>query len=190
MDNDSKALEEFARSPLPEIRAEPVNVTPELIIANLTLGGSRVMKWPPDVLGKIRPGILDPHVLWPTMVMVTRIVLIVDPAPTDDPPQTVWSRVSLFGAGWQTGFPVSLKWNNAWGFPGTSIPLPTAAVDSAGFFAMDLVHKTVHRRHTDFLWEYLNQLVIVAQQKNQSGQIILTADERGIPPHVIWQWVP
>src|SRR5262245_18621206 len=103
MEQDSKALEEDAYSPFPEIRAEPATVTPALIIANLTLGGRRVMKWPPEVAGKIRPGILDPHMLWPTMVMVARIVLIVDPAPTEDPPQPVGSRVSLFGAGWQTG---------------------------------------------------------------------------------------
>ena len=148
------------------------------------------MKWPPDVAERIRPGVLDPSVTWPTMVMVTRIALTVDPAPGDDPPQTVWSRVSLLGSGWKTDLPVSLKWNNAFGFPGASIALPTATVDSRGFFGLDVVQKTVHRRHADFYWELNNQLVIVAQQKNASGMIVLDAYERGIPPHVVWQWVP
>jgi hypothetical protein len=190
MDAEGKGLEEFANQPLPKIRAEQIEVTPDLIIANLTLGGSRVMKWPSDVAQLFREGIINPNILWPTMIKVSRIVLIVDPAPGQDPPQLVTSRVSLFGAGWQTAFPVSLKWNNAFGFPGASITLPAATVSSAGFFALDVIHQTVHRRHADFYWDFNLQLVIVAQQKDQSGKIVLSADERGIPPHVIWQWVP
>jgi hypothetical protein len=93
-------------------------------------------------------------------------------------------------SGWQTGVPVLLKWNNAWGFVGVSIPLPSATVDSQGFFAMDVIHQTVHRRHAEFYWELNNQLVLVAQQKDQNGLIVRSADERGILPHVIWQWVP
>jgi hypothetical protein len=190
MDTKDKAHEESATQPLPQIRAEPIDVTPDLIIANLTVGGSRVMKWPPDVVQLLKPGIINPNIIWPTTVMVTRIVLTIDPAPAQDPPQMLTSRVSLFGTGWNTGFPVALKWNNAWGFAGTSIPLPSATVDSQGFFAMDVIHQTVHRRHADFYWELNNQLVIVAQQRDQSGLIVRSAYERGIPPHVIWQWVP
>src|SRR5262245_44238962 len=128
-----------------DIRSEPVHVTPELIVANLTLGGSSV-RWPPQILTRLHHDVLDPHVKFPLTVKVTRIFLSIDPAPTADPPQTVWSRVSIFGGGWGHAFPVSLKWNNAFGFAGASIPLPPVTVDSGGFFRVDVVHKTVHRR--------------------------------------------
>jgi hypothetical protein len=183
------AFAESVGSPLPEIRVKPFNVTAEMIGAALTVGERRVMKWPTSIVELFRPGITD-HVVWPTSVLVTRIMLSVDPAPGQEPPQTVWSDVSLLGLGWQPSLTVSLKWNNAWDFPGTSIALGDVVPDSHGFFGLEVAHKTVRRHPPDYEWSFMNTLVIVAQQKDASGKIVLNAEERGIPPHVIWQWVP
>lgn len=174
----------------PEISATQLEVTPELVASHLTIGGGRVMKWPASISDRFAVERIDIHLLMPTTISVSRITLIVDPAPGANPPQTVWSRVAIFGTGWDPSRPVSIKWNNAFGFPGASIPLPDATPNSGGMFAMEVVHKTVHRRHSDFYWDLNLQLVLVARQTHPNGAPLLDADERGIPPHVIWQWVP
>lgn len=173
-----------------EISAHPVETTQEYLAKTLTVSGGRLRDLRGGFSEFFDPSRIEAALIWPTAIWATRIVLTVNPAPAEDPPQQVSSRVSFFGTGWEPGRPVSLKWNNAFGFPGASIPLPDAMPGSNGFFAIDVVHKTVHKRHGEFYWEFMNQLVIVAQQKAPSGQILRSADQRGIPPHVIWQWVP
>lgn len=172
-----------------EISVHPVEITKEYLAKTLTISGGRIMDLTSPASEFFDPAHINLSIVWPTQILVTRIALTVDPAPGADPPQTVTSRVSFLGMGWEPGRPVSLKWNNAHGFPGASIALSDAMPGSNGFFAVDAVHKTVHRRHGEFYWDLNNQLVIVAQQKAPSGQILRYADERGIPPHVIWQWV-
>lgn len=171
------------------IRSESFEITPELVAANLTFGGSQVMKLPGEMISAVERIWLDRDFTWPTTIAVTRISLSVDPEPGAEPPETVWSRVSILGTGWDPDRPVSLKWNNAFGFPGASIALPDAQPGQSGFFGADVVLKTVRKRHSDFVWEHNNQLVLVAQQKAQNGQILKSADQRAIPPHVVWQWI-
>jgi hypothetical protein len=190
MSNESPYESGSTPTPYPEITAKPLEVTPELIASHLTIGGSRVMKWPPSAIEQFAAGQIDIHRWMPTTISVSRITLMVDPAPGAEPPQTVWSRVTIFGTGWDRNRPVALKWNNAWGFPGTSIPLPDAAPGPGGIFSMEVVHKTVHRRHSEFYWDHNLQLVLVARQTHPNGAPLLDAHQRGIPPHVIWQWVP
>ena len=171
------------------IRSETFEITPDLVAANLSFGGSQVMKLPGEMVSAVERIWLDPDFVWPTTVSVTRISLSVEPEPGSEPPEQVWSRVSILGTGWATDSPVSLKWNNAFGFPGASIALPDAQPGQSGFFGVDVVLKATPKRHPDFVWDYNNQLVLVAQQKASSGQIVRSADQRAIPPHVVWQWV-
>ena len=171
------------------IRSDSFEVTPELVSENLTFGAGHLMKLPAEMISAMERIWLDRDFVWPTTISITRISLSVDPAPGEEPPQEVWSRVSILGTGWSKDRPVSLKWNNAFGFPGASIALPDAQPTETGFFGVDVVLRTTHRQHADFVWDYNNQLVLVAQQKAQSGQIERSADQRGVPPHVVWQWV-
>lgn len=173
-----------------KIELHPGEVTQDYLAKTLTISGGRIRDL--HTLGGsefLDPSRISISVLFPTAIYVTRIMLSVDAAPAEDPPQHVTSRVSFFGTGWEPGRPVSLKWNNAFGFPGASIALGDAMPGSNGMFRIDAVHTAVHRRHADFYWGDNLQLVIVAQQKAPSGKIERYADQRGIPPHVIWQWV-
>lgn len=171
------------------IRSDAFEVTPDLVAANLSFGGGQLMKLPGEMLHAMERIWLDRDFVWPTTISITRIAVTVEPAPGEEPPQEVWSRVSILGTGWTKDRPVSLKWNNAFGFPGASIALPDAQPTATGFFGVDVVLKTTHRHHSDFVWEYNNQLVLVAQQKAPNGKIERSADQRGVPPHVVWQWI-
>lgn len=167
------------------ISSEPFEVTADLVATSLTFGGGQL---PDEMMSTVQRVWLDKDFSWPTTLAVTRIMLSVEPSPDSEPPQEVWSRVSILGTGWHSDRPVSLEWNNAFGFPGASIALPEAQPDENGFFGIDVVMKTTPRRHSDFVWEHNNQLVLVAQQKDEEGQIERSASQRAIPPHVIWQW--
>ncbi len=170
-------------------KSEPFEITPSMVAANLSFGGNQVVQLPGEMMSAVERIWLDANFTWPTTISVTRIMLTVEPAPGGDPPQQVWSRVSIMGTGWAPDRPVSLKWNNAFGFPGASIPLPDARPGKNGFFGIDVVIKTTPRRGADFVWEQNNQLVLVAQQRADNGQIQREADQRAIPPHVVWQWM-
>ncbi|MCY7326301.1 MAG: hypothetical protein LH605_09250 [Microbacteriaceae bacterium] len=167
------------------ISSEAFEVTAGLVAANLTFGGGQL---PGEMISTVERIWLDKDFIWPTTITVTRIMLSAEPSADTEPPQEVWSRVSILGTGWATDRPVSLNWNNAFGFPGASITLPDAQPDPAGFFGLDVVLKTTPRRHSDFVWDHNNQLVLVAQQKAKDGQIENSAAQRAIPPHVVWQW--
>jgi len=119
---------------------------------------------------------------------VTRITLSVEPEPDAEPPQQVWSRVSVLGTGFAPSEPVSLSWGNAFGFPNATIGLPDATADDRGFFGVDLILKTVPKRHYEFVWDFDHQLVLIAQQAGPGGEGQRRAEQRGIPPHVVWQW--
>ena len=172
-----------------DARAEPFEITPTMVAANLSFGGNQVMQLPGEMMSAVERIWLDANFTWPTTISITRITLDVTPAPGAEPPQEVWSRVSIMGTGWSPDSPVSLKWNNAFGFPGASIALPDAQPGATGFFGTEVILKTVPRRAADFVWEQNNQLVLVAQQRAESGQIMHEADQRAIPPHVVWQWI-
>jgi len=167
------------------ISSEPFEVTAELVAANLSFGGGQL---PDEMMGAVERIWLDKEFTWPTTLAVTRIMLSIEPSPDTEPPQEVWSRVSILGTGWAADHPVSLKWNNAFGFPGASIALPDAQPDENGFFGIDVMMKTTPRRHSDFVWEHNHQLALVAQQTDEDGQLDNSAAQRAIPPHVIWQW--
>lgn len=167
------------------ISSTPFEVTADLVAANLTFGGGQL---PDEMLSAVERIWLDKDFSWPTTLAVTRIMLSVEPSPDTEPPQEVWSHVSILGTGWASDRPVSLIWNNAFGFPGASIALPDAQPDQHGFFGVDVVMKTTPRRHSDFVWEQNNQLVLVAQQRDEHGQVEHSAAQPAIPPHVIWQW--
>ncbi|MET3768337.1 hypothetical protein ABIB15_001017 [Marisediminicola sp. UYEF4] len=187
--NHSDNVQAAATLSVPEhdlgISSEPFEVTAELVATNLNFGGGQL---PDEMMSTVERIWLDTDFTWPTTLAVTRIMLSVEPSPDTEPPQEVWSRVSILGTGWASDRPVSLTWNNAFGFPGASIALPAAQPNDNGFFGIDVVMKTTPRRHSDFVWEHNNQLVLVAQQKDEAGQIEHSAAQRAIPPHVIWQW--
>jgi hypothetical protein len=58
-----------------------------------------------------------------------------------------------------------------------------------GFLKVQTVRQTVKRPSKQWYWEANNQLVMVAQQHLGTPDKV-EADQRGIPPHVLWQWVP
>ena len=167
------------------LSSESFEVTAELVATNLSFGGGQL---PDEMMSTVERIWLDKAFTWPTTLALTRIMLSVEPSADTEPPQEVWSHVSILGTGWATDRPVSLTWINAFGFPGESIALPEAQPDEHGFFGIDVSMKTTPRRHSDFVWEHNNQLVLVAQQKDEAGRIEHSASQRAIPPHVIWQW--
>lgn len=171
------------------IRSNPFEVTPEIVAANLTFGGGQVMTLPDEMISAMGRVWLDSAFDWPTTISITRIALDGEPSIGTGSPHEVWSRVSILGTGWAVDRPVSLTWNNAFGFSGASIALPDAQPTDRGFFGVDVVLKTTPRHHADFVWEYNSQLVLVARQKASNGKIQRSADQRGVPPHVVWQWV-
>lgn len=170
------------------IRSEPFEVTPALVAANLSFGGTQVMNIPGEMVSAVERIWLDNEFTWPTTISITRITLAVDDAPDADTPQTVWSRVSILGTGWVDERPVSLAWNNAFGFADATISLPDVQPTPTGFFGVDVIMKTSPKHHADFVWDQNNQLVLVAQQKTESGEVLRGADQKAIPPHVVWQW--
>jgi len=171
------------------VHSEQFEVTLDFVAANLTFADSDGMKLPDDMVSAFERVWLDDDFAWPTTVQVTRILLSVEPDPSAEPPQEVWSRVSILGTGWEGDRPVTLRWTNAAGFPGGRVDLPAAQPGAAGFFGIDIVLKTSPRRAAEFAWGKDAQLALVAEQSAPEGAQLHRADDREIPPHVLWQWI-
>lgn len=172
-----------------ELAAEPFEITSELVAANMFASAHDTIELPEEMKSTVERIWRDADFAWPTTISITRVTFTVEDAPGEEPPQRVWSRVSVLGTGWAADRPVSLKWNNAFGFPGASITLPEAQPTDNGFFGVDLILKTTPRKNAEFVWEANNQLVLVAQQKADNGQIMRETEQRNLPPHLVWQWV-
>lgn len=177
-----------AEQPDLALESEAFEVTPALVAANLSFGGNDVVHLPDEMFGAVERIWRDRDFTWPTTLTVIRITLSVEPDADPGAPQQVRSRVSVLGTGFSSDQPVLLSWGNAFGFPDATIPLPEAQADEGGFFGVDLLLKTVPKRHSQFVWEFENQLVLIAQQIGPDGAILRRAEQRGIPPHVVWQW--
>lgn len=173
-----------------EVHAETMEVTVEQFLGGLTVFGSHFGGHSTKLVDAVREIYVLPWDSWTPTVAVTQIMLTTQPAPGAHPPQSVSSSVNVMGFGFRPGVPVRLKWNNAWGFPGTSIPLPDGLPDSRGRFALVLQHTTIQKPGKNWIWEQQNQLVLVAQQLRANGSIEHQADYRPVPPHVLWKWVP
>ena len=182
-----------------EMRFETVELTPELLLGGLTLwdapiGGS--------IAGRLSEGISGllelPWDVWPTTIRVAQISISTEPivvATAWSPPEVIWTRVSIIGFGWAPNLPVITKWNNTFGFPdngegANSIKLQTPIPDANGRFAFQTIHRGVPRPPAEWHWEANNQLVLVARQGQPGSSDYRYADQRYIPPHVLWQWVP
>jgi hypothetical protein len=182
-----------------EMRFEPLEVTPELLLDGLTVWGAPIG---PRVVGRLSDGIRAllelPWDAWPTTIRVTEISMSTEPIPVPtpwDPPERTWSRVTNVGGGWKPNEPVIVKWNNAFGFPdngegANSIKLQSPVPDANGRFAFQTVHRGVTRPAAEWRWEANLQLVLVARQGQVGSPDYRDADQRYIPPHVLWQWVP
>ena len=181
-------------APMPsgfQVRAEPQEITLEKLMGGMTLFGNTPIRGYGSRLIDATKEIFEvTWERWPPTIWVNQIVLSVQPAAGANPPQTVTTSVGVVGLGFRPAVPVNLKWNNAWGFPGTSVPLPDGVPSNSGIFGLTLHHTTVRKSAKDWVWEYLNQLVLVAQQRRGDGSIEFQADYRAVPPHVLWQWIP
>ena len=178
-----------------EMRFEDLEVTTDLFAAGLTLWGASLYDYTAHLNDAIKQIFALPWDVWTPTIAVREISLSTDPAPGSSPPETVWARVSIFGFGFEPGVEVKTKWNNAFGFPdngagANSIQLQSGVPDPGGRFAFQVIHKTVKRAAKDWLWAPNLQLVLVAQQSQPGGPILRSADQRYIPGHVLWQWVP
>ncbi len=178
------------QSPKIEVRAEAQEFTLEHFVSGLTLYDVPIRGFGSKLFDAMKEIYEVSWEFWPPTIWVNQIFLTTTPAPGSNPPQTVRTDVSVSGMGFRPGVAVKLKWNNAWGFPGTSVALPSGTPDSHGRFSLVLHHATVQKRGKDWIWEENNQLVLVAQQYAPSGAIEFYDDYRPVPPHVLWQWIP
>ena len=195
---DSDGVVQYADSEI-EMRFEPLEVTPELLLNGLTLWDTPIRG---EAAARLRGGIQDllelPWDVWTPTVGVSEISISTEPRPLPtpwNPPEVTWARVSIFGYGFVPGVPVLTKWNNAFGFPDNgvgrnSILLQFPTPDANGRFAFQVLHRGVVRAAQDWRWEANLQLVIVAQQGEVGTSSWREAAQRYIPPHVLWQWVP
>jgi hypothetical protein len=191
--DDSGGIRQYADNEI-EMRFEPLEVTPELLMKGLAVWGAPI---PSGAATRLMPGIRElfesPWTVWAPTIRVTQISISTEPNPFPTPwtpPEVTWARVSILGLGWEPGAPVITKWNNAFGFPdngeGTnSIKLQTPIPDQSGHFAFQTLHRGVPRPRSEWQWEANKQLVIVAYQ----GPLRM-ASQPHIPPHVLWQWIP
>jgi hypothetical protein len=195
---DADAIAPVAESDI-EMRFEEVEFTPELVVQGLTLWNRPVKDQVMTRLhGSIRDLLQAPWEMWPPTVGVSQISVSTEPrlvVVNGAPPEVTWARVTIFGYGFAPGVPVLTKWNNAFGFPDNgvgknSILLQTPIPDASGRFAYQVLHKGVLRAAADWVWDGNAQLVIVAQQGTVGSPDWKQADQRYIPPHVLWQWVP
>jgi hypothetical protein len=183
-----------------EMRFEPLEVTPDLLLSGFTLWNTPVKANIASKLDDVIGGLFElSWEVWPATVAVSRISVFTEPRITAtfaEPPEITWARVSIFGFGFVPGIPVTTKWNNAFGFPdngegANSIKLQSPVPDAGGRFAFQTIHRGVLRPAAEWRWEPNLQLVLVAYQ----GETIGTPNERAasqryIPPHVLWQWIP
>ena len=194
--SDTDAVAQHADTGI-EMRFEPLEVTPELLMKGLTL-------WNTPMKGEVASRLLDrirellelPWDAWEPTVGVSQISVSSEPTPVPTPwtpPEVTRARVSIFGYGFAPGVPVLTKWNNAFGFPdngvgANSIKLQSPVPDANGRFAYQVVHRGVPRAAQDWRWGANEQLVLVAQQGLPPNW--RQAARRYIPPHVLWQWIP
>ena len=192
-----------------QLDSEPFEITPELVAANLFASAHDTIELPDEMKSTVERIWRDADFTWPTTISVTQVTFRVDDAPgakssqsassqsassqsassQSVPSQSVYSRVSVLGTGWDAERPVSLAWGNAFGFPGDSITLPEAQPTANGFFGIDLILKTTPRKNAEFVWDAKDQLMLVARQTAENGQVIRETEQRGLPPHILWQWV-
>jgi len=172
-----------------QVRAEPQELTLEKLVAGATIYDLPIRGFA-HVFDAMKEIFELSWERWPPTILVNQILVAAQGAPGANPPQTVTTSVTVFGLGFRPGVPVNLKWNNAWGFPGTSVALPDGVPDSNGRFSLILHHTVVPKSGKDWVWEQNNQLVLVAQQRRPNGSIEFQDDYRPIPPHVLWQWIP
>jgi len=173
-----------------QVRAEKQEFTLEHFMGGLTVQGVPIRGYSSRVLDSMREVYELSWDFWPPTIWVTQILLATQAAAGSNPPQTVTTSVSVSAMGFRPSVAVKLKWNNAWDFPGFSVPLPDGVPDSHGRFALVLHHTTVPRRGPTWYWEQNNQLVLVAQQHAADGSIENYSDYRPVPPHVLFQWIP
>jgi hypothetical protein len=178
-----------------EMRFEPLEVTVDLFQDGLTLWDAPLHAYTSKFKDALRDIFTLQWDVWPPTVGVREISLSTDPAPGSSPPESVWARVSIFGLGFEPGVPVVTKWNNAFGFAdngagANSILLQSPVPDANGRFAFQVIHKAVKRAAKDWLWGDNLQLVLDAQQRIGTTPNRREAYQRGIPGHVLWQWVP
>jgi len=194
---DADAVAQIAESDI-VMRFEEVEFTPELVVQGLTLWERPVKD---QVVARLHGSIRDlleaPWDAWSPTVGVSEISVSTEPrlvVVNGAPPEVTWARVTIFGYGFEPGVPVLTKWNNAFGFPDNgvgknSILLQSPIPDAYGRFSYQVLHRGVLRAAADWVWEANAQLVIVAQQ-GVPGPNWRQADQRYIPGHVLWQWVP
>jgi hypothetical protein len=182
-----------------EMRFEPLEVTPQLLMNGLTLWGTPIKGEAAARLGDRLDALFElPWDTWPPTVGVSEISTWSEPTPFPtpwSPPEVSYARVRIFGYGFAPGVAVLTKWNNAFGFPDNgvgrnSILLQFPIPDANGRFAFQVVHRGVLRAAQDWRWEPNLQLVIVAQQGEVGTSSWREAAQRYIPPHVLWQWIP
>ena len=173
-----------------QVRAEPQELTLEKFVAGASIFGSPIRGYSSRFIDATKEIYEISWEFWPPTIWVDQILVNSTPASGAHPPQNVTTAVSIFGLGFRPAVPVNLKWNNAFGFPGASVPLPDATPDSHGRFGLVLHHTTVAKAAKDWYWEYMNQLVLVAQQHRPDGFIEFEDDFRAVPGHVLWKWIP
>jgi hypothetical protein len=200
--NDTDAVVQYADTEI-EMRFEPLEVTPDLVMNGLTLWDTPIRG---EAVTRLRDGIREllelPWDAWAPTVGVSEISISTEPSPVTSPwgpHEVTWARVSIFGYGFipaaAGGVGVTTKWNNAFGFPdngegANSIYLQSPLPDANGRFAFQVLHRGVRRPAKEWRWELNNQLVLDAQQRQPDIADWRRAHQRGIPPHVLWQWVP
>jgi hypothetical protein len=173
-----------------QVRAEAQELTLEHLAAGATVFDLPILGFGSKLVDAMKEIYQVSWEYWPPTIWVSQILVNSTPAAGANPPQNVTTTVSVFGLGFRPGVPVNLKWNNAIGFPGATVPLPDATPDSHGRFGLVLHHTTVTKAAKDWYWEYMNQLVLVAQQHRPDGSIEFDDDFRGVPGHVLWKWIP
>ncbi len=168
---------------------EPFEITPDMVVATLFASAHDAIELPAEMKGTVERIWRDETFTWPTTVCVSRVTLSTEDAEGEEPPQHVWSRVSILGTGWAADRPVSLRWGNAFGFENATAELPEVTTTPAGFFGVDLILRTTPRKHAEYVWESSQQLILVAQQTDDDNNVVRFTEQRSLPPHLLWQWV-
>ena len=196
--NDTDGVAQYGEDDI-EMRFEPLEITPQLLMNGLTLFDSPFRGKAAESLRDHIQGLFAlPWDSFAPTVGVSAISVSSEPRPlaiAGEPPEVTRARASIFGYGFAPGVPVLTKWNNAFGFPDNgvgrnSILLQFPTPDANGRFAFQVLHRGVVRAAQDWHWEANLQLVIVAQQGEVGTPSWREAAQRYIPPHVLWQWVP
>src|SRR5215211_5637846 len=93
-----------------EMRFEPLEVTPDLLLAGLSVWDAPIARRATTRLNEaIRALLESPWDAWPATIRVTQISMSTEPVvvPTPwDPPEITRARVSIVGFGWAPNEPV------------------------------------------------------------------------------------